>query len=75
MTPVVKLGAFGVVLGLALGGGALAGRVVGPIDDGPRPGAVADAGTHGDGGDGSVEHDAGEGGSRGHGGVVQGESP
>jgi hypothetical protein len=51
VTPAGKLGAFALVLGLALGGGAAVGNVVGPID-------VEDA-NEGDGG-GHDEHDSAE---------------
>jgi hypothetical protein len=53
MTPATKLGAYGLVLAVALGGGALVGKAVGPIDD-PEPA------TH-DGGD---EHGAAAGAAR-----------
>ncbi|HEX6568959.1 MAG TPA: hypothetical protein VF015_07335 [Acidimicrobiales bacterium] len=70
MSPAVKLGAFGLVLGLALGGGALVGRAVGPIDDDPRPDAVAEADADGQGE--GVGADSGKADTGAHGGGTQG---
>lgn len=45
MTPATKLGAYGLVLAVALGGGALVGKAVGPVDD-PDPAAHDGEGEH-----------------------------
>jgi hypothetical protein len=52
VTPAAKLGAYSLVLAVALGGGAIVGNAAGPIDDG-GPNAQDDS-THGD--DGDDEH-------------------
>ena len=46
MTPAAKLGAYAVVLATALGGGAVAGGAVGPIDDATDTPAEAEHGGH-----------------------------